>query len=367
MNYKLNGHELELYLHALSGDQQAAQKAYEYFQSAHSENPTNLDYKIHYADCLSLQSRYSDDASDMIGKAISAMKLFDSVVNVNPKVIKYRYLRGYHALRLPEAFFHRTTTAIVDLEYLINSYKDDSTIFSKEIYFQLLYDLGVANLRMGDEEEAQEVWDDLLVLDPPQRFENMIDQQNNKQKYDYQLVDYSAPIRDEAKRIHLLGAKGNEQAVNLSYDLWSREYQANSKDPIVQAYFGSSTALLARSQKKPKEQFSQAMEGYMEIKKALEKDPDNLEILILRAFLINAFPRAFFDFGDQVIQDFEKLKSAYQKDHSVFSKETYHEILFQLGLAYEKFNKSWMSKIVWGELLRDNPSIEHEILLIERV
>ncbi|RPF53429.1 hypothetical protein [Aquisalibacillus elongatus] len=367
MTYTLNEHELDLYLQALSGDQQVANQAYEYFQKAYSENPANLDYKIHYADCLSLQSKFSDDASDMIGKAIEAMKLFDSVVNSKPYHIKYRYLRGYHALRLPEHFFHRTTTAIVDLEYLIERYEQDSSIFSNEIYYQLLYDLGLANLVMEDSEEAQEVWDKLITLDPPQRFITLMESHEPKQTYNYQLMDYTAPMKDEAKRLHYLGAKGNAQAVQLAYDLWKREFQSNPNDPVTQAYFGSCKALLARDKSKPKEQFGEAMEGYMEIKKALEKDPNNVEALMLRAFLINGFPKAFLDFKDQAIQDFEKVKSAYQKDSSIFSKETYHEILYQLGLAYEKHEKGWMAKLIWGDLLRDNPDLDYEILLLERV
>lgn len=363
----LTDEEMDLYLQALSGDKEAAHKAYDYFMKAHTENPANLDLKIHYADCLSLQARYSNDASDMIGKAISSMKLFDSVVNAKSDNIKYRYMRGYHALRLPESFFHRTTTAILDLEYLADRYNNDPTIFSKEVYYQLLYDLGLANYRMEDEEEAKEVWDQLLSLDPPNKFEEQINQELNKNKYDYQLMDYSAPLQDEAKRLHNLGAKGNHQAAKLAFDVWKREFEGNPDNTTAQAYFGSCKALLARTVKEPKELFGQAMEGYMEIKRALEKDPENLDILILRAFIVNAFPKAFFDFGEQAIEDFEKLKSAYQKDPSVFSKEVYHEILYQLGLAYEKHEKGWMAKIVWGELLRDEPDIEYEILLLERV
>lgn len=60
---------------------------------------------------------------------------------------------------LPPAgkLFHMTGVAIKDFRFLIQAYKEDKSIFSKEFYRQVLYDLGAAYQRIGETGRARKV------------------------------------------------------------------------------------------------------------------------------------------------------------------------------------------------------------------
>ncbi|MEW6065185.1 hypothetical protein P378_10940 [Desulforamulus profundi] len=118
--------------------------------------------------------RDSTDHRELFSHAIKAMKNFDEAVNYSPDDIEIRLLRANHSLRLPEAFFCRTATAITDLEYLVERYQKDRGIFSIETYWQVLYDLGRAYERLGMEKECAAAWETLLSLNPDAKYRELI-------------------------------------------------------------------------------------------------------------------------------------------------------------------------------------------------
>jgi tetratricopeptide (TPR) repeat protein len=366
---KLPEEAIDLYIQAFSGDKKAADKACDYFKRAHLADPGNPLIKVYYADCLSLAGSYEKTAEIMIGKAIQAMKMFDSVVNSNRDNINFRFMRAYHSFRLPEAFFHRTNVAIIDFEYLIERYENDPTVFSEEIYWQLLYDLGLANVKIELPEDAKEIWEKLLSKNPPKKYKKMIEEHlgNGKKANPWALRNYAAPLEEDGRRLHALAVAGNKQAVKMALEVWKQVYQANPQDPVAQAYYGSCLALSAKDVKENKTLFTDTISGLMLLNGAVDSAPDNPEILTLRGFLAYSLPEAFFELTPKAIEDFEKVKMAYEKDNSVISQELYHEILYHLGIAYNRVGMDWKAKLVWTELLMKNPDLKYQISLSGRV
>ncbi|NLW07197.1 MAG: hypothetical protein GX039_04360 [Clostridia bacterium] len=60
-------------------------------------------------------------------------------------------------MRLPEAVFHRTGTAIGDFRYLLQRYEQDNSIFNPETYRQILFDLAIAYRRLEMDTAVEEI------------------------------------------------------------------------------------------------------------------------------------------------------------------------------------------------------------------
>lgn len=369
---ELFGKGLKLHGVALSGDKEAVRGALDYFTKALELEPDNPLIKAYHADCTSLEARHAADPGKMFAGAIKAMKTLDAVVNSNPDDVEIRFIRAYHGFRLPEAFFHRTAAAIADFEYLIQRWENDHSVFSKESYWRLLFDLGAAHKRLGMEEEAVADWKKLLSLRPDPKYKAMIEEQrgvnlirSNANKLS--LEDDKEAYYKEGMRLHDLGVAGNKEAAKLALDMWEKAYEKNQGDNLARAYYGSSMALVARDGTDPNTLFGSAIKGMVHVNRALSRDRDNPKIRLLRAYLTNSLPEAFFHQTHKAIKDFRYLAMAYQKDNSIFSKEQYHKILYDLGLAYERVEDKEKAKKVWANLLADDPDSKYAALLSGKV
>ncbi|MEW6181562.1 MAG: tetratricopeptide repeat protein [Bacillota bacterium] len=369
---ELFGKGLKLRSVALSGDKEAVRGALDHFTKALDLEPDNPLIKAYHADCTSLEARHAGDPGKMFAGAIKAMKTLDAVVNSNPDDVEVRFIRAYHGFRLPEAFFHRTAAAIADFEYLIRHWEKDHSVFSKESYQRLLFDLGVAHRRLGMEEEAAADWKKLLSLRPAPKYKAMIEEhrgfnlvRNSMKKLS--LEGDKEAYYKEGIRLHDLGVAGNREAAKLALDMWEKAYEKNQGDTLARAYYGSSMALVARDGTDPNTLFGSAIKGMVHVNRALSRDRDNPAIRLLRAYLTNSLPEAFFHQTHKAIKDFRYLAMAYQKDNTIFSKEQYHKILYDLGSAYERVEDREKAKKVWANLLADDPDPKYAVALRGKV
>lgn len=360
---------LQLYEQALAGDREAARKAFQVFAKAYEMEPGNQLLRAYYADTLSMQGQFENDVPEKIHYAIKGMQEFDSAVNANPDHVQVRYMRAYHSLRLPESFFHRTHTAIGDIEYLIERYEQDSSILPQETYWQLLYDLGVAYQRMGMDKECEAAWKKLRSLAPDPKYKRMIRANSRRSFRSAQEipVENKEELYKEGKRLHQLAVSGSIQASRAAMELWQKAREAYPEDPLAEAYYGSSMALAARDSAEPSAIFANTFRSLKTLDRAVSRDENNAEIRLLRAYLLYSLPGEFFPFADRAIPDFLKLIEAYERDRDVFSEERYHQILFDMGMAYERAGEKHRAQKVWRKLLKKRPDPKYQELLKERV
>jgi len=325
---------LQYYEQALEGDREAAFKAFDIFSQAMEKHRRNPLVQAYYADCLSMTGKYQEDVPGMIGLTIQAMKTYDRLVADYPDNVQLRLMRAYHSYRLPETFFHRTATAIEDFLVLTERYRDDSSILPEPLYWQMLFDLGAAYARLGMEEEAHQVWAQLTEQSPDPRYRELVESQTAAEMPDFSQWS-KEELFAEGKRLHELGVAGNRRAAWQARECWRLAHETYPGDILAQAYYGSALALTARDAVEPEQIFRTTYHGLNLLNEAVELEPENLEIRMLRAFVLNALPRPFFP-SRLAKEDFQVLKEAYERDNTVFSREQYERIVQALERAQER-------------------------------
>ena len=356
---------------ALKGDPEASHKAFSFFKKALAANPDSPLAKAYYADCMSLAARDSADPGEMFSTPIKASKIIDSAVNSSPDDARIRMIRAYHCFRLPEAFFHRTAPAIADFEYLIQMHEKDRSVFPSETYWQLLYDLSVAYQRLGLEEEASSTRKKLLSLKPGPRFKAMINESSGpapaRSTLEQLTPDNREAFYQEGFRLHDLGVAGNRAASKMALDLWQKAYEAYPGDTVARAYFGSSMALVGRDSTEPNAIFGNAIKGLVHLNRAISRDRNNPRIRLLRAYLAYSLPEVFFHQTKRAVKDFKFLKMVCEQEDSIFSRDLYHKILYDLGVAYQRTSDTEKAQKVWAKLLKEDSDPKYKALLKERM
>ncbi|MDK2824330.1 MAG: hypothetical protein PWQ67_1128 [Clostridia bacterium] len=358
---------IELHALALSGDKEATRKAYDYFNKAHKTYPEDDLITAYYADCLSMTGRDSTIPTNMFGNAIKAMKLLDEVVNKNPNNIQVRYLRAYQSFRLPEGFFRRTATAIGDFEYLIKCYEEGSDLITRDTYWQLLYDLGVAYQCLGMDQEAEVVWDKLLSQTPYDKYHELIDQHLDSSLKDIEARVASLGSKEELLkegiRLHDLGVAGNKKAVKMAHEILEKIHESDPENAEAMAYYGSSVALTGRDALDASIMFGNAIEGLKLLKQAIKRDPGNPQFRLLRAYVFNSLPQSFFPLKEKAIKDFKYVKNAYEQGNSNISQEMYWQVLYELGAAYRESGNDKKAQKTWEKLLAESTDPKYRELI----
>ncbi|MFZ5644240.1 MAG: tetratricopeptide repeat protein [Bacillota bacterium] len=360
---------IEWHRKALQGDKNSLGNAISFFEAAAQEYPDDHLVKAYYGDCLSLAGREGKEIKDMFTGAHKAMEAMDDAINLSPDDIEIRFLRAYHSFRLPEALFHRSATAVVDFEYLIRRYEEDSTIFPIEKYRQILFDLGEAYSRLGLKEASKSARYKLLSLNPGAEYEAMIEKKHSLDSAVTTLENLSPDSRkelyDEGFRLHDLAVAGSKAAAEAALELWQKALEKDPLDALTQAYYGSSLALVGRDSNQPQTLFGHTIKGLKMVSRAVEQDGSDLRIRILRAYLTNSLPKPLLMQADGPITDFRFLKMCYEENNSVFSEDFYHKVLYDLGVAYQREGEIEKAKGIWEQLLQVSKDPKYKKLLIK--
>jgi tetratricopeptide (TPR) repeat protein len=325
---------------ALTGGKADIQRAIDFFAKAQVLYRDNQLFKAYHADCMSLKGRIAVNTGEMFANAIKAIKAIDDSVMRDPDNIKIRFIRANHSKRLPELFFARTATAVIDLEYLAGCIKREPQFFGKEQAEEILYDLGFCYFRLGLNNEGMETWHNLsqhcserlrekirIGLGnnlPPDMNPNLALEENREEFY------------AEARRLHDLGVLGNKIAAQKSLEMWEKAYSEDHTDPVAEGFFGSSLALIGREAKEINLMFRNGIKGLKHLNQALSRVPDDWELRLLRAYLCYSLPEAFFHTTQQAIEDFQYLITAYEQNDQLFSKELYERIVNDLQTGKQR-------------------------------
>jgi len=322
----------KLHARALTGNKRATRKAFGFFRKAYKAHPEDRLINAYFADCLSMMGRDASDPATMFGNAMTATVLLDDAVNSCPDNIQIRLIRAYQSFRLPEPFFHRTATSIEDFEYLMKRCEHDNTIIPQGTYLQILHDLETAKNRLGMGNESQETGDtDNTVA-------RLISQGSKKD------------LLEEGIRLHNLGVAGSRNAVKKCHEILEKVHEIDPNDPEALAYFGSSIALLGRDATETSDMFANVATALKMLGQAIGRDGSNPRIRILRAYLAYSLPESFFHLTKVAIEDFLLARAAWEKDTMIFPRETYWQILYDLGSAYLRIGDKKKARKVWSKL-----------------
>lgn len=105
---------IELYQKGLDGDSDAVVKSHEIFKKLYLQAPGNIMVEAHYGCLTSLLGRDEFNPNERFKLAMKGLKILDRAVSKESENIEIRNLRGYVCLRLPDMYFHRTSTAVED-------------------------------------------------------------------------------------------------------------------------------------------------------------------------------------------------------------------------------------------------------------
>jgi tetratricopeptide (TPR) repeat protein len=359
------------YQRGLDGDEKAARKAYQYFAVALKADPVNLWLQAYHADCLSLMGRDASNTMELFGNTILAIKTFNGLVKCYPNNIHLRLMRANHSMRLPEAFFYKTTSAIEDYCYVIEQYERKPSILPQKVYFRALYDLSRALDRMDLTEQAERVREKLLAKKPGDEFVKMVEEDRQRYRLDpfkvqVVLLDKERTCR-EGKKIFLKAVKGNSKMVDTVYNFWRLAHEKYPDDPIVKAYYGMSLALTGRDTRDSGKMLPNAIMGLQIVNEAVSKASKNPELRLLRGYLYYSLPKSFFPLTDQAVKDFEFVLHAYERNPSLLSTETYHQLLYDTGKAYERLGDLEKARQHWRKLRSESTDPRFQVLDTEGV
>jgi tetratricopeptide (TPR) repeat protein len=172
-------------------------------------------------------------------------------------------------------------------------------------------------------------------------------------------------VFSEAVKLHMQGVEGDKEAAQKAYQLMEKVRELASNNNLVEAYYGSASTLLARDIVDPMEKLKKATRGLKILDISVSKEPDNTEIRILRAYVCSRIPENFFHRSVLAIEDFNYLLGRYEKVPSIFSKQMYWKILYELGQAYKNVGKIQEARKTWEKLLSDTTDAKYRGLLKE--
>lgn len=335
---KLTKEALEAYTKALAGDKTAKIQALDLLSKAADTDPGDNVLAACYADFLSFKSRDAAEPGEMFASAIKAMKLLDQSVNAEPDNPRIRLIRAGHSLRLPEAFFKRTATAVSDLEYLTELWEKDNSAMPKEQYEQCLNNLALAYQRLKMENEARNTWKKLL---------NKTSNHQLKIQAAEKLKLLEPPLRrpvpfareflfKEGVRLHNLAVAGNGKAASSALSLLEKAHQLAPNGPLIQGYYGSAMALAARESMDPGQLFGKTIQALNILKKAIGKDWSNPKLHLLRGYLAFSLPENFFHMSHIAVKDLKFVKNAWENDNKILPAPQYWQLCYDLSTAYER-------------------------------
>jgi tetratricopeptide (TPR) repeat protein len=145
---------------------------------------------------------------------------------------------------------------------------------------------------------------------------------------------------EQAKKLLYKGIDGDKKAVKSANQELLKLREAEPDNALIEAYYGSSLALLARDAVKPLEKADKAQEGLDALHRAVSLDPNQKEIRLLRANVCLRLPESFFHCSNTAIEDFSFLLERYQESSSYLTQKQVSEILRNLRTAYQNAGKS---------------------------
>ncbi|HBV97895.1 MAG: hypothetical protein JL50_07595 [Peptococcaceae bacterium BICA1-7] len=158
-----------------------------------------------------------------------------------------------------------------------------------------------------------------------------------------------------SKESGLQGLALAESIAENALAFWQKAVEDHPSNNIAQAYYASCLALTGRDSTDSKVIFENTIMGLSLLNRAVSRDPENHKIRLLRAYILFSLPEHLSHLTHKGIKDFQYLITVYNRDSSIFSESCYHQMLYDLGVAYHRAGKKKKAQKAWEKLLKENP------------
>lgn len=144
---------------------------------------------------------------------------------------------------------------------------------------------------------------------------------------------------EEGKKVLMKGVDGDKKAVKIAYEIFLKLRKTDPDNALIEAYYGSTLALLGRDAVQPLEKADKAQDGLDSLNQAISMDPNQKEIRLLRANVCLRLPESFFYCSQTAIEDFSFLLDRYKEDPSYLTDKQVRGIMEDLSIAYKNVGK----------------------------
>ena len=146
----------------------------------------------------------------------------------------------------------------------------------------------------------------------------------------------------EIKKLHSAGVDGDPKAVKSANEKLAKLRQSQPGNAIIEAYYGSSLALLARDAVKLPQKAELARESLEALERAIALEPNHKEVRLLRAHVCMRLPDSYFQSAQIAIEDFSFLLNKNQAAAGYLSPSEVRDVLSNLSKAYENAGRTDM-------------------------
>ncbi|CCO07385.1 tetratricopeptide repeat protein [Desulforamulus hydrothermalis] len=154
-----------------------------------------------------------------------------------------------------------------------------------------------------------------------------------------------------------LALGGDPGALPSALALWEAIYREHPQNNLARAYYGACLILEASTGDSQDEFLRRSVHGLQLVNSALQEEPGNLRLRYLRAYLYYyKVPEDVALSIEQAIEDFVFLQQTYEQDNQAFDTELYHQVMFDLGFAYQQAGKLDQAKKIWAKLYGQWPN-----------
>lgn len=343
----------------VGGDKEAVEKAHEMFKQICAEDPDNHLAAAYLGSVTALLGRDHPNLNEKFRLATKGLKFLDQAVSKEPQNTEIRILRGHVCFNLPDMYFHRLTTAVEDFEFLISRYRRNKRIFTRDFYIKTIFDLGSAYKQLGRDEEAEAVWKKILLLTNDPKYLNLLRQEGfhipQRMAFPGNRPDNSGFPENqknlaEAREIHRRAVAGGKEEAAEAFAYFERVLKENPENNLIKAYHADCMSMTGLGSDDHSLLFGNAIRALINFDKAVNSDPDNIEIRLLRANHSLRLPEQFFRRSATAMGDFEYLVRRCEEDSSIIDEKTRLRILENLGEVYERLEMDEEAKSVWEKL-----------------
>ena len=170
----------------------------------------------------------------------------------------------------------------------------------------------------------------------------------------------------KAKELHQQGVNGDQNAVKEAFSLLERIRFFYPGNHLVNAFYGSTIALLGRDAIDTQERTEKAEAGLKILDNAVSCEPDNVEIRILRGYVSFRLPNIYFRRAGTAIEDFEYLVARLEQEPDIFTEEFGCQILYDLGVAYKTLHQDQNAETTWKKLLERTSDPKYRDLISQK-
>ena len=357
---------IKLHEEGIKGNKQSVKNAISAFKDLAKQQKNNLEIKAYLGSATTLLGRDASSVTDKMKYALEGLKILDEVVQEAPNLVIARVLRGNVSYRLPEMYFQRTSTSIEDFSFLVSAYEKDSSILTEAEYVDILKNVIDACKRVNQIEKASmfqtKLKDVNSVGSDVQINENNSNEASSKTKI---KKGKASGLTDEAILMHQKALNGGPAEVQRAIDFFESFIQRNTAPDVEMAYLDVQS-MIGRDSNNTFEMFGSAFKSMKTMDRIINENPANPQLRLVRAKHCLRLPENFFRRSAIAVSDIEFLLTEYGKNQELLDEETYQQLLFDLGCAYERLEMIEEAKEAWSKLSQTSPSNEIQQIVNEK-